>query len=270
MMKYQDIHTTDSALWKQYQDYMAKGEYDAAKAILAQTQLDNKRIDASLFNDITTELTRLQNQGKDSTWSKNTMAVQAEPPADMQAGECYCKLDKRYTPYKVTVSGLQGIPEYYMNDDGYTTKILSFNVSGKNKTNPTPITENSKDGIYYCYGTIALKMIMFQSYERYGASKTGVTEIYINGEKYSEGIQINLSDWSLDEPANTYRVKFGGTYTTLIYSPFHIPGHIGNGDHTGEDWDDKIYFDNNIDIIFTHSINEEEGNLYLRCDINTH
>ena len=95
MMKYQDIHTTDSALWKQYQDHMAKGEYDAAKAILAQTQLDNKRIDASLFNDITTELTRLQNQGKDSTWSKNTMAVQEEPPANMQAGECYCKITKK-------------------------------------------------------------------------------------------------------------------------------------------------------------------------------
>ena len=95
MMKYQDIHTTDSALWKQYQDHMAKGEYDAAQAILAQTQLDNKRIDASLFNAITTELTRLQNQGKDSTWSKNTMAVQEEPPADMQAGECYCKITKK-------------------------------------------------------------------------------------------------------------------------------------------------------------------------------
>ena len=95
MMKYQDIHTTDSALWKQYQDYMAKGEYDAAKAILAQTQFDNKRIDASLFNTITTELTRLQNQGKDSTWSKNTMAVQEEPPANMKAGECYCKITKK-------------------------------------------------------------------------------------------------------------------------------------------------------------------------------
>ena len=95
MMKYQDIHTTDSALWKQYQDYMAKGEYDAAKAILAQTQLDNKRIDASLFNAITTELTRLQNQGKNSTWSKNTMAVQEEPPANMQAGECNCKITKK-------------------------------------------------------------------------------------------------------------------------------------------------------------------------------
>ena len=95
MMKYQDIHTTDSALWKQYQDYMAKGECAAAKAILAQTQLDKKRIDASLFNDITTELTRLQNQGKDLTWSKNTMAVHTEPPATMQAGECYCKITKK-------------------------------------------------------------------------------------------------------------------------------------------------------------------------------
>ena len=95
MMKYQDIHTTDSALWKQYQDHMAKGEYDAAKAILSQTQFDNKRIDASLFNAITTEWTRLQNQSKDSTWSKNTMAVQEEPPADMKAGECYCKITKK-------------------------------------------------------------------------------------------------------------------------------------------------------------------------------
>lgn len=95
MMKYQDIHTTDSALWKQYQEYMEAGEYDAAKAILTQSQLDNKRIDASLFNGITTELTRLQNQGKDSTWSKNTMAVQAEPPSDMQTGECYCKITKK-------------------------------------------------------------------------------------------------------------------------------------------------------------------------------
>lgn len=95
MMKYQDIHTTDLALWKQYQDYMAKGEYDAAKTLLPNTQLDNKRIDASLFNNIATELIRLQNQGKDSTWSKNTMAVQEEPPADMKAGECYCKITKK-------------------------------------------------------------------------------------------------------------------------------------------------------------------------------
>ena len=104
MMKYQDIHTTDSALWKQYQDHMAKGEYDAAKAILAQTQFDNKRIDASLFNDITTELTRLQNQGKDSTWSKNTMAVQEEPPADMKAGECYCKINYPISPYWLDIN----------------------------------------------------------------------------------------------------------------------------------------------------------------------
>lgn len=104
MMKYQDIHTTDSALWKQYQDYMAKGEYDAAKAILAQTQLDDKRIDASLFNAITTELTRLQNQGKDSTWSKNTMAVQEEPPADMQTGECYCKINYPISPYWLDIN----------------------------------------------------------------------------------------------------------------------------------------------------------------------
>lgn len=95
MMKYQDIHSTDSALWKQYQSLMESGSYDEAEVVLKNAQLDNKRIDAALFNNITTELTRLQNQGKDSTWSKNVMAVATEPPTDMSAGECYCKVTHR-------------------------------------------------------------------------------------------------------------------------------------------------------------------------------
>lgn len=117
MMKYQDIHTTDSALWKQYQDHMAKGEYDAAKAILVQTQLDNKRIDASLFNTITTELTRLQNQGKDSTWSKNVMYVGESAPSSIKQGECWLKNTKQLS-YSINVKN-----SVYINDPTNMTNV---------------------------------------------------------------------------------------------------------------------------------------------------
>ena len=117
MMKYQDIHTTDSALWKQYQDHMAKGEYDAAKAILVQAQLDNKRIDASLFNTITTELTRLQNQGKDSTWSKNVMYVGESAPSGIKQGECWLKNTKQRS-YSINIKN-----DVYINDTANMTNI---------------------------------------------------------------------------------------------------------------------------------------------------
>ena len=117
MMKYQDMHTTYSALWKQYQDHMAKGEYDAAKAILVQAQLDNKRIDASVFNTITTELTRLQNQGKDSTWSKNVMYVGESAPSSITQGECWLKNIKQLS-YSINIEN-----DVYINDTANMTNI---------------------------------------------------------------------------------------------------------------------------------------------------
>ena len=92
-MQYQDIHLKDKVLWQQYQQYMKAGQYAEALALLSNAQLANKEIIASLFNAITTETVRLENQGKDSTWSKNTMAVAYYPPIGMTAGQCYCKID---------------------------------------------------------------------------------------------------------------------------------------------------------------------------------
>ena len=183
MMKYQDIHTTDSALWKQYQDYMAKGEYDAAKAILAQTQLDNKSIDASLFNDITTELTRLQNQGKDSTWSKNVMAVQPLVPSDMQAGECYCKIDR-------ALNSFDG--KYYLfvdsKDDSNVNILISSISSSKIKyySGITPITGN----IY----------LSASPYKYNNEGNVSVSsDIFVNGKsnspdsRYSTGVSVSCN-----------------------------------------------------------------------------
>lgn len=93
-MQYQDIHIEDKALWSKYQKYMATGQYAEALALLENAKLANKEIVASLFNGLTTETVRLENQGKDSDFSKNTMAVAYNPPIGMTAGRCYCKLTK--------------------------------------------------------------------------------------------------------------------------------------------------------------------------------
>lgn len=93
-MQYQDIHLEDKTLWSQYQQYMAAGQYAEALALLENAKLANKEIVASLFNGLTTETVRLENQGKDSDFSKNTMAVAYSAPSGMTAGQCYCKLTK--------------------------------------------------------------------------------------------------------------------------------------------------------------------------------
>ena len=117
MMKYQDIHIADSALWKQYREYMESGQYESAKTLLANAQLDNKRIDAEMFNTITTELTRLQNQGKDSTWSKNVMYVGESAPSGIKQGECWLKNTKQLS-YSINIKN-----DVYINDTANMTNI---------------------------------------------------------------------------------------------------------------------------------------------------
>ena len=117
MMKYQDIHIADSALWKQYREYMESGQYESAKTLLANAQLDNKRIDAEMFNTITTELTRLQNQGKDSTWSKNVMYVGESAPSSIKQGECWLKNIKQLS-YSINIKN-----DVYINDTANMTNI---------------------------------------------------------------------------------------------------------------------------------------------------
>lgn len=232
MMKYQDIHTTDLALWKQYQDNMAKGEYDVAKAILAQTQLDNKRIDASLFNDITTELTRLQNQGKDSTWSKNVMQIMSFPPSaySMKDGECGCYITKAFTPHYVTIIGLDDIPSVLAQSSGSDTPKMTKVISMDMRLNDTPIT---KDGVYEIYNEHLYfhQPTMYQVYTKYGVRQTISTGFYLRNNRIF-GQSVTLSDWDVDENANTYQFtgnfvySDGSVYTQafsgLQYSPFSI------------------------------------------------
>lgn len=59
-MKVQDLQTNDPLLWSQYVQYFASGNYTAALTILGNTQLDNKKMTASVFNAASSNLTALQ------------------------------------------------------------------------------------------------------------------------------------------------------------------------------------------------------------------
>lgn len=270
MMKYQDIHTTDSALWKQYQDHMAKGEYDAAKTILAQTQLDNKRIDASLFNDITTELTRLQNQGKDSTWSKNTMKITNFKPSGLKEGECACYITKTFTPHYITVIGFDDIPSVLAqsseSDTPKMTKVASMDI----RLNDTPIT---KDGVYTVYNEhlYVTQPIMYQVYTRYGRNQTISTEFYVQKDKIF-GQSATLTNWSVDDSANTYQftgdfVYADGTgytkqFSGLQYSPFSMQLIKAQQDSSFTRFE---FFQRNVTIKFSYEI-KSDGAMNTRID----
>lgn len=91
-MKYQDIHLADKFLWQQYQQYMQAGQTAQALALLENAQLADKGMTADVFNGLTTEMVRLENQGKDSTWSKSAIPMGFVAPSGMTSGDVYFKI----------------------------------------------------------------------------------------------------------------------------------------------------------------------------------
>lgn len=59
-MKVQDLQTDDQALWSQYVQYFASGNYTAALNILNNTQLDTKKMIGDMFNTAANDMTALQ------------------------------------------------------------------------------------------------------------------------------------------------------------------------------------------------------------------
>ena len=91
-MKYQDIHLADKSLWRQYQQYMQVGQTAQALALLENAQLADKGMTADVFNGLTTEMVRLENQGKDSTWSKSVIPMDFVAPSGLTSGQMYFKI----------------------------------------------------------------------------------------------------------------------------------------------------------------------------------
>lgn len=116
-MKYQDIHLADKSLWQQYQQYMQAGQTAQALALLENAQLADKGMTADVFNGLTTEMVRLENQGKDSTWSKSVIPMGIKPPGGMIHGGVYFKgfIEDAFMPLNFTSSS--GTIRLVLNDD---------------------------------------------------------------------------------------------------------------------------------------------------------
>ena len=97
-IKYQDIHLEDKALWNQFQTEWNSGNYAAAIELLKNAALTNKQLNAAVINDITTVITKLENQ-KDDSFKTDKIKVASEPPADLTDGGVYFQLIRQTDDY---------------------------------------------------------------------------------------------------------------------------------------------------------------------------
>ena len=87
---YQDIALKDKEQWQNYRQLFSNDEINNARAI--SDALSNKAIDAATFNKVAGKLTALQEQGV--AFQKDRIIVSRTPPADLQAGEVYLRIDE--------------------------------------------------------------------------------------------------------------------------------------------------------------------------------
>lgn len=87
---YQDIALKDKEQWQNYRQFFSNDDINNARDI--SDSLSNKAIDAATFNKVASKLTTLQEQGV--AFQKDRIIVSRTPPADLQAGEVYLRIDE--------------------------------------------------------------------------------------------------------------------------------------------------------------------------------
>ena len=87
---YQDIALKDKEQWQNYRQLFNNDDINNARDI--SDSLSNKAIDAATFNKVAGKLTNLQEQGV--AFQKDRIIVSRTPPADLQAGEVYLRIDE--------------------------------------------------------------------------------------------------------------------------------------------------------------------------------
>lgn len=91
MIIYQDPHLADKELWQNFKSLWAAGDYESALEILQNTQLTNKVVNATVFNDITDAIIERE-ETQDVSFKQDIIKVATTPPADIQSGEVYFQL----------------------------------------------------------------------------------------------------------------------------------------------------------------------------------
>ena len=88
MMKYEDIHLTDKAKWRQFVEMWQAGNVDAALNLLSDTSLSDKVVNAAALNAITNQIVSLE-ENDDASFKQDIIKVSPTPPVGIKQGQVY-------------------------------------------------------------------------------------------------------------------------------------------------------------------------------------
>ena len=88
MMKYEDIHFTDRAKWRQFVELWQAGNVDAALNLLTNASLSGKVVNAAALNAITSQIVSLE-ENDDASFKQDIIKVSPTPPIGIKQGEVY-------------------------------------------------------------------------------------------------------------------------------------------------------------------------------------
>lgn len=215
-MKYQDIHLADKSLWQQYQQYMQTGQTTQALALLENAQLADKGMTADVFNGLATEMVRLENQGKDSTWSKSVIPMAKIAPVGMQSGDMYFKLLVEQEPL------------FFTSDDGTISLALLSASNPLTKGQSFAISYNGVDWIPYTLGDVITlsnssnpRVYFKGDNETVSEQGPAGVQFKITGNVYAGGSIMSLLRNQDSVPDNCFRLLFSGC--SSLMTPPDLP-----------------------------------------------
>lgn len=88
MMKYEDIHLSDRAKWRQFVELWQAGNVDAALNLLTNASLSGKVVNAAALNAITSQIVSLE-ENDDASFKQDIIKVSPTPPTGIKQGEVY-------------------------------------------------------------------------------------------------------------------------------------------------------------------------------------
>lgn len=83
----EEIHLSDETLRESYISNW-ENSFSTAESILSNSQLNNKKMVAEVFNDITTDVLALENNS-DPTFKSNRIIVSTSAPTGLSSGEIW-------------------------------------------------------------------------------------------------------------------------------------------------------------------------------------
>lgn len=137
----QDIHIEDKELWAQFQEKYKAGNYTEAWTLIADTQFNNKKDVASVWNGIASDLVYVQGLN-DPDFDKNKIKVSAELPADIKDGEVWFQLTNEAGGL-ITIQQCTSAANK-INDSLYP-KTIATNVLGGSDMTAYPISPKNAD-----------------------------------------------------------------------------------------------------------------------------